>query len=239
MAEFEPIRVKDYPMIAVLTGAGISVASGIAPFRGPGGTWTEKDIEECATARALKKNPQKVWDAFSFVREKSNKVDPNPAHKALAELEAKHPNTYIITQNIDGLHQKAGSRNVLEMHGSIHRSQCTKYCSDPFDDTKKEFWKCPKCGAPLRYDIVLFEESLDYNVMRKIDEILNELDLFMVVGTSNLVYPAAGFVDLVSRYNSKARIVIVNLEKLHFTDPRCEQINGKAEEILPKLFKYD
>lgn len=236
MQDIEKIKVSDYPNIVVLTGAGISVASGIAPFRGPGGTWTEKDIDECATARALARNPQKVWDSFAFVREKSNKTEPNAAHKALAELEAKHPNTWIITQNIDELHQKAGSKNVIEMHGTIHRSQCMRYCSDPFVDREIKFHKCSKCGAPLRYDIVLFEESLDSRVMEKIYEVLDLVDLFLVVGTSGIVYPAAGFVNMVRR-STKARIVIVNLEKLNYTG-NIEQINGKAEEILPNLFAF-
>lgn len=235
MADFEKIRAGQYKNIVILTGAGISVASGIAPFRGPGGTWTEKDIEQCATAGALRRDPQKVWDAFSFVRKKSNEVPPNAAHKALAELEQKHPNVWILTQNIDELHQKAGSKNVVELHGSIHRSQCTKYCSPAFRDKEIKFHKCPSCGAPLRYDIVLFNENLDGGVMYQTYDLLEKADLFLVVGTSGIVYPAAGFVPIAKK--AGARVVIVNLEELQYSG--CDmQINGKAEEVLPNLFDF-
>ena len=235
MSKITPLRVRDYRNIVVLTGAGISVASGIAPFRGPGGLWTEKDIEECATATALKLNPKKVWDAFAFVRQKSDSVPPNAAHLALAELEKHNPNTWILTQNIDGLHQKAGSKNVLELHGSIHRSQCTRYCSPPFPDKEIAFHYCKKCGAPLRYDIVLFEESLDSQIIQETAQLLEQADLFLVVGTSGIVFPAAGFI-----YNAQragAKIAVVNLEPLPYHFP-CIQINGRAEEILPQLFDY-
>ncbi len=233
----QKIRVKDYKNIVILTGAGISVASGIAPFRGPGGLWTDKDIEECATAQALKRNPQKVWDAFSFVRKKSNEVEPNAAHFALAELEKRTKNTWILTQNIDGLHQKAGSQNVVELHGTIHRSQCCKYCTPPFEDKEIKFHKCKHCGAPLRYDIVLFNESLDPEVISTSYDLLERADLFLVVGTSGIVYPAAGFVPIARR--AGARVVIVNLEELSYSGSSIEQINGKAEAILPHLFDYD
>ena len=235
MEKSAKINVKNYRNIVVLTGAGISVASGIAPFRGPGGTWTEKDIDECATAQALRRDPRKVWEAFAFVRDKANKVEPNAAHKALAELESKHPNTWILTQNIDGLHQKAGSHNVIELHGTIHRSQCTRYCSDAFEDKAIEFHNCEKCGAPLRYDIVLFNENLDSEVIYKSRDLLEHADLFLVVGTSGIVYPAAGFVPVAK--HAVAHVVIVNLEELHY-GKGIEQINGKAEEILPSLFDY-
>ncbi|MGM9991811.1 MAG: SIR2 family NAD-dependent protein deacylase [Candidatus Bruticola sp.] len=233
----EKIRVKDYPNIVVLTGAGISAASGIAPFRGPGGLWTDKDIQECATAQALKRHPQKVWDAFAPVRKKSNEVSPNPAHLALAELEKRTKNTWILTQNIDELHQKAGSRHVIELHGTIHRSQCSRYCTPPFVDKEIKFRSCSHCGAPLRYDIVLFNESLDPEVLASSYDLLEHADLFLVVGTSGIVYPAAGFVPIAKQ--AGARVVIINLEELAYNGSSIEQINGKAEEILPHLFDYD
>ncbi len=233
----QTIKVADYHHIVILTGAGISVASGIAPFRGPGGLWTDRDIERCATAHALRNDPKVVWDAFAELRRSARVTKPNPTHFALAELEKHRPSTMVLTQNIDGLHQAAGSKNVVELHGNIHRSRCTrrKCHLQPFDDTEVEFHRCPECGAPLRYDIVLFEENLDENDIRRSYAALSECDLFIAAGTSGIVYPSAGFAQIAM--SNGARTVLVNLEELP-TPYFEEQILGKAEEIFPKLFDY-
>ncbi|MBQ7567300.1 NAD-dependent deacylase, partial [bacterium] len=214
---------------------GVSVASGIAPFRGPGGLWTDRDIEQCATARALRKHPERVWKAFADLRRQAANTKPNATHFALAELEKHRPSTMILTQNIDGLHQSAGSKNVIELHGNIHRTRCTKCDIEPYDDTTVEYACCSKCGAPLRYDIVLFEENLDAADMEASYEALGKCDLFIAAGTSGIVWPSAGFAQIAKR--SGARTVLVNLETL-YTEWFDEQILGKAEEIFPKLFDY-
>ncbi|MCR5661619.1 MAG: NAD-dependent deacylase [bacterium] len=229
------IKVNDYKHIVILTGAGISVASGIAPFRGPGGLWTDHDIERCATARALRRTPEVVWDAFKPVREGANTHKPNATHYALAELEAKHPDVTILTQNIDGLHQKAGSKNVIELHGSMKRSRCTHCNREPFEDEDCTYRMCDRCGKPLRYDIVLFEENLDPAVIEASYYALSKVDLFIALGTSGIVYPAAGFASDAKR--NRARTVLVNLEDLR--SPLYDDVLiGKAEEITPNLFVY-
>ena len=231
----EKIRISDYRNIVVLTGAGISVASGIAPFRGPGGLWTDHDIERCATARALRKRPQVVWEAFAELRRSARVTKPNPTHFALAELEKHRPNTMILTQNIDGLHQAAGSKNVVELHGNNHRTRCTHCQREPYDDTSVEFANCDICGHALRYDIVLFEENLDGDDMDRAVRSLQQCDLFITAGTSGIVWPAAGFSQIARA--AGALTVLVNLEELP-TDSFDKQFIGKAEQIFPELFDY-
>lgn len=231
------IAVNGYKGIVILSGAGISVASGIAPFRGPGGLWTDHDIERCATAQALARTPEVVWNAFASLRTNSRTTKPNATHYALAELEKKHPYTTILTQNIDGLHQAAGSKNVLELHGNIHRTRCTKCQREPFYDTNDKYRTCELCGAPLRYDIVLFNENLDFDVITQASSAVNHCQLFIATGTSGIVYPAAGFAYEAKRCG--ARTVLVNLEDLsNSSNLYDEQHIGKAEEIFPTLFKY-
>lgn len=235
MAKLNKIKISDYHNIVVLTGAGVSVASGIAPFRGPGGMWTDRDIERCATAHALREHPQVVWDAFAELRRSARVTEPNATHFALAELEKHRPNTMVLTQNIDGLHQAAGSHNVIELHGNIHRTRCCKCRVKPYQDETVEYRKCPKCGGALRYDIVLFEENLDSNDMTRSYEALSRCDLFIAAGTSGIVWPSAGFAEIALQ--AGARTVLVNLETLP-TPYFQEQILGKAEEIFPVLFDY-
>ena len=233
--KLEKIKIKDYHNIVILTRAGVSVASGIAPFRGPGGLWTDRDIERCATAHALRSHPEVVWEAFAELRRKAAVTEPNATHYALAELEKHRPNTVVLTQNIDGLHQAAGSHNVVELHGNIHRTRCTKCSVKPYKDKTIEYRTCERCGAPLRYDIILFEESLDPEVMEAAYKALAECDLFIAAGTSGIVWPSAGFAEIASR--AGARTVLVNLETLP-TRWFEEQLVGKAEEIFPELFDY-
>lgn len=232
MATSGNFAIGDYKRIVILTGAGISVASGIAPFRGPGGLWTDHDIERCATAQALAKTPEVVWEAFAELRRKSAITEPNAAHFAMAGLEQRQPSTVILTQNIDGLHQKAGSKQVLELHGNIHRSRCTHCQRSAFTDNNPEYRKCDKCGAPLRYDIVLFNENLNHEVMRRTEAALLSCDLLIAAGTSGLVYPAAGFAQLAKSIG--AYTVLVNLEPVH-SHVYDKQVIGKAEEVMPEL----
>ena len=224
---------EKYLKIVFLTGAGISVASGIPPFRGPGGFWNDQEIERCATAEALARDPEVVWRAFAPLREAAQKARPNAAHRVLAEVEARHAGVHLLTQNVDGLHLAAGSRNVVELHGNIHRTRCTSCDLPPFVDGALEFRPCPSCRGALRYDIVLFHELLDPASLERTAEALRLADLFVAIGTSGTVYPAAGFAAAAQA--DGAWSVLVNLEPApgQLYD---QQVLGRAEEVLPGLF---
>lgn len=218
--------------VTVLTGAGISVPSGLAPFRGPGGMWNDIDVEQFVTADALERNRQKVIEFLANMRRISRHAAPNEAHLALARAEAARCNNArfdVITQNIDGLHTRAGSRRVHEIHGSLEVERCescgTRHEAGHFDP-------CP-CGGRLRPHVVLFGEMLPEDAMQKTQEALQSCDFFVAIGTSGMVWPAAGFV-LTAR-SAGARCLNVNLEPSG-NDTFHEELIGPAEQVLPALF---
>src|SRR5271168_4508144 len=181
----------------VLTGAGISAESGLATFRGSGGLWNGHRVEEVATPEAWDANPALVWRFYSQRRCDALAAKPNAAHKALAEIEQKlGENFYLCTQNVDDLHERAGSHRVHHMHGSLFQSRCVR-CNVPFADQamyETALPMCPKCGSPVRPHIVWFGE-----IPLALEEIYRELERatqVLVIGTSGSVYPAAGFVQL-------------------------------------------
>ncbi|MEI7893473.1 MAG: NAD-dependent deacylase [Myxococcales bacterium] len=239
----EPILSNSTERLAVLTGAGVSVASGIRPFRGPGGLWNDEDIESWATARAIERDPVGCWRAHRGLAKGMGQAKPNAAHVALASLEARigSERLTVITQNIDGLHSRAGSSNVVEIHGSFHSLRCTR-CSvsgiaaPPADEDHEEPPHCTRCGAPLRYDVVLFGEMLPERATLRAYAALLGCDVFLVVGTSGVVYPAAGFAAEAKQ--AGARTILVNLESdgdTRDTGAFDEVILGRAEELLPGL----
>lgn len=225
--------IARYRKIVFLTGAGASVASGLPPFRGPGGLWNDEELELVATAEALARDPELVWRAFAPLREGALRARPNAGHQVIADLERRHPGVHVLTQNVDGLHRAAGNTRVVELHGNILRSRCTACPLAPFADERLDFRGCPECGQPLRFDIVLFHEMLDPVAMLMTAEILRAVDLFVAVGTSGTVYPAAGFAAAARA--DGARTMLVNLEAAE-TDLYHEQVLGRAEEVLPRLF---
>lgn len=229
-----------YQRIVVLTGAGISVASGLRPYRGPGGLWTENpELAQASTAEAAAADPTMLWRSFVGFRAQVRAAQPNAAHLALAEFERRLPGAAkitIITQNIDGLHQRAGSRETIELHGALERSRCSNpSCGlEPFvDETDAaEPPSCPRCRAPLRPDIVAFDEPLPAKAEWDSKRALRECDLFLAIGTSGTVSPAANFVR--SAEYVGARTIFVNLEPL--TDSVFhEQVIGRAEHVLGRL----
>ncbi|XSG75101.1 SIR2 family NAD-dependent protein deacylase [Herpetosiphon llansteffanensis] len=236
------LDLRRYRNIVVLTGAGISVASGVRPFRGPNGIWNEWDIERCATRTALKQSPQLVWQAFGPLRTQLQTTQPNAAHRALARFEqslSKHQRFTLITQNIDGLHQLAGTRNLVEFHGSLRQSRCSDDdCEQPsFVDQRahtETLPTCPTCGKPLRPDIVLFEEAIPIWAEAHAKRSLRECDFFLAVGTSGTVFPAAAFARTAQMLG--ARTMLVNLEPHAEADSAFEEQHiGRAEELLPTL----
>lgn len=219
--------------VAVLTGAGISVPSGLAPFRGPGGMWNDIDLEQYVTADALERNRPKVLEFLANMRRISRDATPNEAHLALARAEATRCDNArfdVITQNIDGLHTRAGSQRVHEIHGSLEVARCES-CGARHD--AERFDPCP-CGGRLRPHVVLFGEMLPEDAMRETQKALRNCDFFVAIGTSGMVWPAAGFV--LEARSVGAKCFNVNLEPSG-NDSFHEELIGPAEQILPALFE--
>jgi NAD-dependent deacetylase len=238
----KPIEIDRYRRIVILTGAGISVASGIRPFRGPSGLW-ETTSGIATDVSTLERDPHAIWRTFGPLRTQLQTATPNAAHSKLAELEQRlRPGQefLLLTQNIDGLHQRAGSRNVVELHGSVHRTRCSASVCDlpPYteiDANENQLPICPRCGAGLRLDLVLFGEDLPIDAVWKAKDALNNCDLFIAIGTSGTVAPASNFVR--SADYAGARTILINLEPMEPRNPYYqEEYLGRAEEVLPKLW---
>ncbi|MEQ9073560.1 MAG: Sir2 family NAD-dependent protein deacetylase [Sandaracinaceae bacterium] len=217
--------------VVVLTGAGVSVASGLRPYRGPGGLWTEQP--ELAARMTAGAAPDDLWRLFGPLRGELARAEPNAAHRALAALEARVPLT-VITQNIDGLHQRAGSQSVVELHGALGRSRCVA-CDRVTEDLVPHVTapRC-ECGGALRPDVVLFEEPLPVDAEYAAKRALRDCDLFLAIGTSGTVSPASNFVR--SAAYEGAHTVYVNLTPMDPPNPAFRQtVLGRAEDVLPAL----
>jgi NAD-dependent deacetylase len=237
------IDIADYSGIVFLTGAGISAASGIRTYRGPDGLWNDETLIRLSDGETFRTDPLDVWKFWSETRKITAAAAPNAAHLALAALEERlvpGRKLTIITQNIDGLHGRAGSSKVIEFHGSVHRTRCSDSAcaSEPFDDSAlyvTEVPRCPACGSNLRPDIVLFHEMIDVRNSTDALHALADCDLFVAVGTSATVYPANKFVRWA--FERGARTVYLNLESLGDENVYFkEEYLGRAEEIVPLIF---
>lgn len=227
-----------YKNIVVLTGAGISAESNIPVFRQESGLWEEERVEDVCTPEALIKNPQKVHDFYNKLRRNLLDKKPNLAHLALTKLQEKWPqltggSVSIVTQNIDDLHEKASSRDVIHMHGFLKSILCEKcHSAYPFLEDSSIKSVCKYCGeASLRPDIVFFGES-PYD-MDLIFDLLSNCDLFLAIGTSGVVYPAAGFCQYAR--SRGAYCVELNLNKSAVVSDFNAGIYGKASQTVPKL----
>jgi NAD-dependent deacetylase len=224
--------IARFEHIVVLTGAGLSAESGLSTFRDPNGIWSKYDWRDVATPEAFGRNPALVHDFYNARRRAHRDVEPNLAHRALATLEREHGGVTIITQNIDALHEAAGSRSLIHMHGELLKALCV-HCSGrvPWADDLSTETVCPNCGRSegMRPDVVWFGER-PYE-MEQIGRLLAESDLFISIGTSGNVYPAAGFVAE-ARANG-ALTVELNLEPSEGASLFHEAIYGRATEIVP------
>ena len=220
--------------VVVLTGAGVSAESGIPIFRGRDGLWNKHRPEDLARPDAFAAHPELVWEFYNWRRSLVRECEPNPAHYALAELERKVEDFLLITQNVDGLQERAGSRKCMEMHGSIWTVRCT-VCSHAREDRSDlpDLPECPVCGHLLRPGVVWFGEPLVPGVLRRAIEWIDRTDVFLSVGTSNMVQPAASFFQLAKEHG--AVTVEVNLEPTPNTGFMDFALHGKAGEILPEL----
>lgn len=225
-----------YEHIVILTGAGISAESGLSTFRDADGIWSRYSVDEVATPAAFRRNPQLVHEFYNMRRRAARDARPNAAHTALAKLERDHPGRVtVVTQNVDDLHEKAGSRNVIHMHGELAKLQCIG-CGhvwlgeeDAFPETA-----CISCATPgtVRPHVVWFGEIP--HALDEISALLARCDLFLSIGTSGHVYPAAGFVAEVRRHGH-AHTVEINLEPSLGESLFSERIYGKAGDMVPRF----
>lgn len=229
-------HMSSYSSIVVLSGAGLSAESGVATFRDRGGIWSEYDWQDVATPEGFSANPERVHEFYNLRRRLHATVKPNAAHQALADLEKRHPNTAIVTQNVDGLLEIAGVCNVIHMHGEILKALCAHcgYSQAWHDDLAVET-ACSHCGQTggMRPDVVWFGE-MPYH-LEEILERLQSCDLFASIGTSGNVYPAAGFVAEAKRHG--ARTVELNLEPSQGASFFDEAIYGPASTVVPSFFE--
>jgi NAD-dependent protein deacetylase/lipoamidase len=223
--------------ITVLTGAGVSAASGVPTFRGADGLWNNFKPESLATPQAFARDPRLVWQWYDWRRQKIAACEPNAAHRVLAEWSRRFPHFRLITQNVDGLHERAGTRDVIRLHGSIWEVLCWRGCVSspsrwrdetvPFPEIPS---RCPHCGDLIRPGVVWFGESLDPDIVDQATAAA-DCDVFITIGTSAVVYPAAGFIELARRngaftveINPEATPAMVDLA-----------LRGNAEVLLPEI----
>lgn len=229
--------LKDSKVIFVLTGAGISAESGIPTFRGADGLWKNYSATDLATPEAFMKNPELVWEWYHWRQGIISKAKPNPAHHALVDLEKKSDEFLLLTQNIDNLHRRAGSLNVLELHGNIFRTRClecdkTKEYMVKLKDERNNLPKC-ECGGHLRPDVVWFGEPIPQDIWQRALSFLNQADVAIICGTSNVVWPAAAIPETAKANGVKT--IEINLEPTPVTSIVDVSILGKAGEILPQI----
>lgn len=233
-------KMRSAAKVAVLTGAGVSAESGVPTFRGEEGLWRNFRPEELATPEAFAQNPKLVWEWYDWRRGLIAKLEPNPGHFALADMEKKYPHFTLITQNVDGLHAKANSHNIVELHGNIWRTRCTavsctakKQVKDNLETPLREIPPRCDCGNMLRPHIVWFGESLEPQIFQKAMDACRNCDLFIVAGTSAVVQPAAGMAGIAG--DSGAFVIEVNPDNTPITDQVDIHLNGTSGEILPLL----
>ena len=223
--------------LVVLTGAGISAESGLPTFRGPGGLWRNFRPEQLATPEAFHRDPQLVWEWYDWRRSVHAKCEPNAGHRALAQLEARTANFILITQNVDSLHERAGSRRIIHLHGSLWRVRCM-VCGGEEENAQVPLDPLPPrcaCGGMMRPDVVWFGEALPQAAIEKAMQAAYSADVFLVVGTSSVVYPAAALPQVAKQHG--ARVIEVNLEATELSLLADLSLRGKCGEILPQLLQ--
>jgi NAD-dependent deacetylase len=231
--------LRNATSVCVLTGAGISAESGVPTFRGDGGLWKKFRPEELANFNAFIRNPELVWEWYSYRRKIVQDVKPNPAHDALVTLERYARNFTLVTQNVDNLHQRAGSKKVLEVHGNIERSYCIQCRAIATEESLRNAVgapRCALCGGLIRPDVVWFGEMLPPEVFEKAEAAARKCDLFLSIGTSAVVYPAASLPIIALDHG--ALVVEINLEPTDLSSRANEVLLGKAGEILPALLSH-
>ncbi len=224
--------------LLVLTGAGISKESGIPVFRGKDGLWNKYRPEELATPQAFAKNPELVWEWYRYRRNIIRRAKPNLGHYAIKHLEEIKEEFLLATQNVDGLHIKAGNKKIVELHGNIFITRCIKcgYEIEEYkEDSKEKIPKCEKCGGIMRPGVVWFGEPLPEHALKKAFEFAEKAEVILVVGTSGIVYPAAHLPLIVKQKGGK--IIEINIEESAITPYADIFIKSPAGKILPEITK--
>lgn len=230
-------RLRAAQRIVVLTGAGVSAESGVPTFRdAQTGIWARYQPQELATEAAFRADPRRVWDWYAMRRDMIARVEPNAGHRALAQFQARHPGRLtLVTQNVDGLHQRAGSVGVLALHGSIEQD---RWLDPPRDCCSIEAVAaghppyCDRCGNLLRPAVVWFGEPLPMQELAAAEDAVEACDLMLVVGTSGVVYPAAGLAR-----RATGRMVVLNPEPTELDDAAVGVLRGTAAALLPELLE--
>ena len=231
--------------IAVLSGAGISAESGVPTFRdAQTGLWARFRPEELATEDAFRRHPERVWDWYAERRASLAAVQPNAGHLALAEFERRHPGRLtVITQNVDGLHQRAGSQGVLALHGSLAEDRwldpCALHRQGACDVARAEPGRpprCPQCGNPVRPAVIWFGEMLPEDALRQAEQAASRCDVMLVVGTAGAVYPAAGLAHQARAVG--AQVIIVNPHPSELDELAHLRLAGTAAQVLPRLLDF-
>lgn len=242
MNRFEPSRrlldaLRGSGCLMVVTGAGVSAESGLATFRGPEGLWEGRDPASLATPEAFHRDPEGVWRFYAWRRQQAAKAEPNPAHLAIAALERGRDDFLLVTQNVDGLHSRAGSRRLVELHGTLWRTRCAREGTES-EDTREDVGplpRCSACGALLRPAVVWFGEALPEEGLHLAARTAQRARLVLVVGTSSLVYPAASIPVVAAR--SGAWVVEINPERTSLSEIAHERFEGPAGVVLPRLLE--
>lgn len=233
------LDVRDNTHVLVLTGAGISAESGVPTFRDANGLWEGHDVTVVASPEGFANDPRLVWKFYSERRAKLVGIEPNAGHRALVELEQRLGDRFLlVTQNVDGLHRAAGSTRMVEMHGNIRRTKCWGCDREPFHDESTYLDKvpvCRHCNGPLRPDVVWFGEPIAPGAMDAVEEFLGRAEslVFLAVGTSGLVYPAAAFVHVAKQRGGAT--YLVNLDRPANVDGFDHVVIGPAGRELPAL----
>jgi NAD-dependent deacetylase len=230
--------VRNARSIAALTGAGVSAESGIPTFRGNGGYWRNRRFEDLATPEGFARDPKLVWQWYEERRRGIAAARPNAGHEALAIMERRVPNFTLITQNVDGLHDVAGSRNVIRLHGDIWTVRCLSCGKERVD--RSVLTDLPPhcaCGGMLRPGVVWFGEMLPPGAIERATEAARSADVFLVAGTSAQVYPAAGLIPMA--VESGGAVIEINPEATDFSDEVAFALRGPSAEILPLLVPED
>jgi NAD-dependent deacetylase len=225
--------------VCVLTGSGVSAESGVPTFReAQTGLWEKFDPQQLATPEAFLDDPALIWRWYRWRRELVARAQPNPGHHALVKLARLVPQLTLITQNVDGLHQRAGSRNVTEFHGNLFANRCVaENCVIPDaitdDDSSDGIPLCPGCGGMLRPGVVWFGEAIPADALQAADIAASNCDIFLSIGTSSLVWPAAGLAELAQQQGAK--VIEINLDETPLTGSSHFVLNGKSGVVLPEL----
>jgi len=238
LTDLEQVRdwLAQATSVAVLTGAGVSAESGVPTFRGAGGLWKDYKPEELATAEAFARDPRLVWEWYNWRREMIAKASPNAAHRALVQLEIRKPRFTLVTQNVDGLHDLAGSGKVLKLHGDIWRMRCT-VCGANWPNRRVPLPRIPPhcaCGGLARPGVVWFGEPLPDGMIKEAEHAAGAAQVFLVIGTSAVVDPAASLIPYAKQ--AGAKVVEINPEPTPMSGIVDCVLPGAAGELLPQLW---